>query len=125
MTAYHWVSLALLALIFYGVWSVVTSPFRNRGKIASDGLAICPHCGTRGAPKMRAKGSIWIEIVLWLAIVLPGLIYSIWRLTTKEAVCPSCGMPGMISVASPRGKQLVAEFAERPAQRVAEPVMSK
>lgn len=70
----------------------------------------CQNCGTIGRPKKRVKGSIWIEIVLWLAVILPGLIYSIWRLTTKEKVCPSCGAPNMIPVDSPKARaQLAAQ----------------
>jgi RNA polymerase subunit RPABC4/transcription elongation factor Spt4 len=72
--------------------------------------SICPACGTQGRPKKRTRGSIWIELVLWLCFIVPGLIYSVWRLTTRESVCPGCGSPGMIPLGSPRGKQLAAQF---------------
>ena len=62
----------------------------------------CQHCGTVGQPKTRVKGSFLIELVLWLCFIVPGLIYSIWRLTTKEKVCPKCGMPNMIPADSPK-----------------------
>ena len=41
--------------------------------------------------KTVTRGSIWIEIILWLCLIVPGLIYSIWRLTTRRQVCSACG----------------------------------
>lgn len=99
----------VMLAVLYGLYRAVTSPFRNRGKISADGAFICPNCGTRGAPKMRAKGSIGVEIIAWLLFLLPGIIYSLWRLSTKELVCPSCGQPGMIGVSTPKGQQLAAQ----------------
>lgn len=62
----------------------------------------CPNCGTTGAPVSVTRGSILIEIVLWLCFLVPGLIYSIWRLTTRYKACPSCSAPNMIPLDSPR-----------------------
>jgi hypothetical protein len=71
---------------------------------------VCQNCGYRGKPKKITKGSIFIELILWLAFLIPGLIYSIWRLTTKYWACPRCRAPNMIPLDSPRGKKLVEEF---------------
>lgn len=65
----------------------------------------CPNCGTIGAPKTITKGSILIEIVLWLAFLLPGLIYSIWRLSSRYQACPACKAPNMIPANSPLALQ--------------------
>lgn len=67
---------------------------------------ICPNCGYMGQAKKITKGSILIELVLWLCFIIPGLIYSIWRLTTKHLACPSCGATNMVPIDSPRGKKL-------------------
>lgn len=75
---------------------------------------ICPSCGTTGQPGEKVKGSIAIEIVLWLCFIIPGLIYSIWRLTSKYQACPACGAGGMIGVNTPRGRQLVQKFGGTP-----------
>jgi hypothetical protein len=64
----------------------------------------CPNCGTVGKPKKITKGSLLIEIVLWLFMILPGLLYSMWRLTTKYQACPSCLAPNMIPVDSPKAR---------------------
>lgn len=64
----------------------------------------CTNCGTVAVPKKHTPGSILIEIVLWLCLFVPGIIYSIWRLTARKQVCPSCQAPNMVPLDSPRAK---------------------
>jgi ribosomal protein L32 len=71
--------------------------------------SVCKACGHIGYPKTITKGSFLTEVILWLFFLLPGLIYSIWRLTSKEEVCPRCGNATMIPVDTPIGKQLLKE----------------
>ena len=70
---------------------------------------ICTSCGYKGKPKRIAKGSILVEIALWLFFIVPGLIYSIWRLASKYDACPQCKNQSMIPTDSPIGKKLLAE----------------
>jgi len=70
---------------------------------------ICAVCGTRGKPKRKTKGSIIIEIILWILIIIPGLIYSIWRHTSRYKACRTCGSADIIPLNSPRGTQLLAK----------------
>jgi len=96
----HWLIVA--AIVF-----LVVKPF-----LPSDRRTmICPSCGSRGPAKIQVRGSIWIEIILWLMLIVPGLIYSIWRLTTKRPVCVQCDQPGIIPIATPRGAELAAKFS--------------
>ena len=67
--------------------------------------AICDSCGTIGSPVSRTKGSFWVEVALWLLFCAPGLIYSLWRLTSRESVCPACGGKP-IPCGSPKGQEL-------------------
>ncbi len=62
----------------------------------------CDNCGTTGKPKTRTKGSFVIEVLMWLLFIIPGIFYSLWRLTTREKVCPACGAPNMIPTTSPK-----------------------
>ena len=71
---------------------------------------ICPNCGNIGRPKTVVKGSILIEIILWCFFLVPGIIYSLWRLTTKHSACRYCGAPNLIPLDSPRGRGLAKEF---------------
>ncbi len=56
------------------------------------------------------SGSIAIEIVLWLAFLIPGLIYSIWRLTTRRDACAACGSAELVPENSPRGRELLLAY---------------
>lgn len=67
---------------------------------------ICANCGSIGKPKKVTKGSLFIEIILWLCFFIPGLIYSIWRMTSKYTACPSCGAKNMVPLNSPVGQKL-------------------
>ena len=66
----------------------------------------CPHCGASGVPRTVVRGSTVAEILLWLAGLLPGLIYSIWRLSSRHEACPTCRQAGMIPANSPRALEL-------------------
>jgi len=59
--------------------------FQNIEKIS------CPECGYQGKPSTVTRGSFAIEIILWLCYLLPGVIYSLWRLSTRCYVCRQCG----------------------------------
>jgi len=67
---------------------------------------VCKFCGFVGKPKKVTEGSFLVEIFLWLLFLLPGVIYSIWRMTTRKDVCPKCGKPDMIPVDTPEGQKL-------------------
>jgi hypothetical protein len=73
---------------------------------------ICSSCGTVGTPKTVTKGSILIELFLWLCFLLPGFIYSLWRLTTKHKACRACGASSLVPLDSPMGKKLQNEFRQ-------------
>lgn len=68
----------------------------------------CKDCGTVGESKTRARGSMMVEVVLWLCFIVPGLIYSIWRLSSKHEVCPSCGSDRLVPLDTPVGKSLAS-----------------
>lgn len=71
---------------------------------------ICPACGAQGPVKTETPGSFLLELLLWLFFLLPGLVYSIWRLAARKKVCASCGAAGLIPADSPRGRQLRREL---------------
>lgn len=70
---------------------------------------VCIQCGYIGEPKRAIKGNILIEIILWLFLIIPGLIYSIWRSSSRYKVCPKCGNSTLIPIDSPRAKTIMAE----------------
>ncbi len=70
---------------------------------------ICLNCGTIGKPKFHTKGSIFLEVILWIMFIVPGVIYSLWRHGSRQWVCRECKSPGIVSLKSPKGRQLLAE----------------
>ncbi len=64
----------------------------------------CTNCGSIDKPRTRTKGSFLLEVFLWLCLILPGVLYTVWRLTTREKVCRACGAPNMIPTDSPKAK---------------------
>ena len=73
---------------------------------------ICPNCGTVAAPKTYTKGSFVLEVFLWLLLIVPGLIYSIWRVTSRYKGCPACGASAMIPLGTPRANELMAHRSQ-------------
>lgn len=71
---------------------------------------ICQACGVRGYPEMKTRGSWRITFFLLLCFIVPGILYSIWRQTSRYPVCPRCGAQGMIPINSPGGKQFFQKF---------------
>jgi hypothetical protein len=71
---------------------------------------ICPNCGHIGPPGTVTKGSLRIEILLWLCFLVPGLIYSFWRQSSKYEACAKCNATNLMPVDTPRGQQLAQQF---------------
>lgn len=69
--------------------------------------SVCTTCRYVGHPKTATRGSFVIEIALWLLFIFPGILYSIWRLSTRQSVCPKCNNASMIPVGTPRGQELL------------------
>ena len=92
---------------------------------------ICRACGHAGQPKKKVKGSLGLEVVLWLAglaaflLVFPfggllgvvALVSSLWRASSASRVksCPACHREGtMIPADTPEGQRLAASFTTPP-----------
>lgn len=76
---------------------------------ASTKELICTACGTVGSGKDKAAGSFLIEVILWICFIVPGLIYSIWRLSSGNKVCTACGNPTLIPTDTPKGQELLKQ----------------
>lgn len=60
---------------------------------------VCNNCKNISEQGLM-KGNGWIEIILWLAYVIPGVIYSIWRRTGEKTVCLYCKKDKLVPVKS-------------------------
>lgn len=76
---------------------------------------ICTNCYYQGKGKGVTKGSLGVEVLLWLflfwTIIIP-LFYSIWRASSQQKVCPKCGQSTLVPENSPRGIELVQKYPE-------------
>lgn len=70
-------------------------------------LLICTQCGHVGKSVYVTKGSMLAEAGLWLFFLLPGLIYSVWRLSSKTSVCAQCKNPSLIPLDSPNARKVL------------------
>ena len=52
------------------------------------------------------KKSILIELLLLLIFLIPGITYSMWRLTTRTKVYRGCGEENILPLNSPVGRKL-------------------
>lgn len=77
----------------------------------SNSSTICRSCGATGNPKSVTPGHFLIEVLLWCCFLVPGLIYSIWRVSKRHKACRSCGSRELVPVDSPIGKKLLAELS--------------
>jgi DNA-directed RNA polymerase subunit RPC12/RpoP len=74
---------------------------------------ICTACGAQtDMPQSKTRGSFVVEIVLWLALVIPGLLYSLWRQSTRQKVCPTCGSATLILANTPDGRKRAEQFSK-------------
>ena len=77
----------------------------------------CSRCGTVGEPAREIPGSFALELLLWLLFILPGLIYSVWRLCSAKDACIRCGDPRLIPADSPLAVHLLAQHPSGPVVR--------
>lgn len=70
---------------------------------------VCTQCGTVGNGKSYTRGGCLIELILWCCFIIPGLVYSLWRLSTRTKVCASCGAATLVPLDSPVGRKLAPQ----------------
>jgi len=92
-SATHWVILGVICFVLFKLVKGSSSP---GGKDM-----FCKACGHSGETTTLVRGNFLIEVILWLCFLVPGLIYSIWRLSTKAAKCPKCGSVDLVPPDSP------------------------
>jgi ribosomal protein S27AE len=68
----------------------------------------CARCGQVGQPATDTPGSLALEVLLWLLFLVPGLVYSVWRVSARREVCAACGSAELLPLHTPRGQALAA-----------------
>ena len=108
MEALRWlIPLLAVVAIFVGGARAVLSLRRSEESL------ICTTCGAQtDMPQSKTRGSFVIEVVLWLAFIIPGLLYSLWRQSTRQKVCPACGNATLILANTPDGRKRAEQVSE-------------
>lgn len=103
------ISIFQLGMILIGavVFVAIIKALLNRG--GGEGL-ICTRCGTSGQTRWVIPGHWLIELVLWLLLIVPGLIYTIWRASSRHQACKACGSRDLVPLESPAGRNLAQQF---------------
>ena len=70
---------------------------------------VCTNCGHLGPSRTVTKGHFALEVALWLCFLVPGIIYSIWRLTTRHEACPVCGNSNLLPKLAPMAQKFLRE----------------
>lgn len=110
MEALRWLIplLALVVIFVVGGRAILSLSSRR-----SEEPLICTTCGAQtDMPQSTARGSFVIEVVLWLAFVIPGLLYSLWRQSTRRKVCPACGSATLILASTPDGRKRAEQLSK-------------
>ena len=67
---------------------------------------VCRQCAYTGKPEMFKKGTLKMEIILWCCLIIPGIIYSIWRRVGATPICPKCHYGPMMTSKSNLGYRM-------------------
>lgn len=102
----------ILVCVMVLAWIVARLLFPKRGP-----TLVCTNCGHHGPARSVTKGSTAIELVLWLCLIVPGLVYSLWRLSSRTVGCVACGSTALVPPGSPVGKHLITVAAEQYSRR--------
>ena len=68
---------------------------------------LCWNCHTIGRPKNAVQGSFILELFLWCLCLVPGVIYTLWRISCRKRVCSTCGGTNIIPCTSPAAAPFV------------------
>ena len=67
----------------------------------------CLACEAIGESQVYIPGSWVLEALLWMCFLVPGLIYSLCRSSSRKHVCCSCQSQNIVPVNSPRGLEIL------------------
>ena len=73
---------------------------------------VCINCEHIGKPKLIKKGSLRLEIFLWVVLLIPGPFYTVWRILNKRKVCEKCESDMLTSLDSRVGQLIAQKYGE-------------
>ena len=73
----------------------------------------CLNCHQVGQTKQFIKGSFFLEVFLWLCFIVPGVAYSLWRLSDIKYVCRVCESDQIVPLDSERAQAILKSISTR------------
>lgn len=92
-------------LIFIVMAGIVLFFVRGVLGIAIGKKMHCLTCGTEDTVARVRRGNVAIEIILWILFIIPGLIYSLWRINSRHDACRACASTVLVPIKSPAAAQ--------------------
>lgn len=71
---------------------------------------ICLKCESESDGEDNYKGSVLITIILLICFIVPGIIYGIWRGSTRHKTCPYCKSSEIIPLDTPAGRRITEKL---------------
>lgn len=92
----------IIVFVLVGLW--IAQQFKPHAPM------YCTKCGTVAPAKNFVPGSMGIELVAWLCFIIPGICYSLWRMSSRCKVCPKCLSKEVIPPDSPMAQKGKKDF---------------
>ena len=73
-------------------------------------LLLCMRCGYVGKSERVYPGSDMAGLLLFLLLIVPGLIYFVWRYSSAFEQCSLCESRELIPHDSPKANEILASF---------------
>jgi ribosomal protein L37E len=84
----------ILELVLYAGFKVLVGALRQETEL------LCTHCGYQGKPRTYTRDQSLAELLLWLLLIAPGLIYAFWGRSSRIKVCRRCGAATLVAIDS-------------------------
>ena len=81
----------------------------KKGKALGTAQYVCRECEQACRAVRLTRGRFWLEVTLWILFFPVGIVYSIWRLSTRYNGCPACGSERLVDAETPAGKRLLGK----------------
>lgn len=103
--------MAFFFALFLWWWIGIARRDYKKRKAVREARYICKSCGTLQGIQSSIPGHLLIEIILWCCGLVPGLIYTVWRRSSKYAKCSVCSSKEIVPLNSPMGRKLESEIS--------------
>jgi hypothetical protein len=77
----------------------------------------CARCGQIDVPDLLVPGSDRVEVLAWCCLLLPGLLYALWRHASRRRICAGCGSTQVLRVTRATRRQRREQDPSPPARQ--------